>query len=100
MGESRFSPVKTHKALAVAVAEASLGGSDWNGLVVDHVQVGIDAGSGPGEDGKNQVSISQNSFGADSSGSWGQPMGCSDRHGLVLGHVQVGIDASNGPGEV
>ena len=46
-----FTLVKTHLVLAVAVAEAGGGVSDRYGLVVGHVQVGIDDGSGPGEDG-------------------------------------------------
>ena len=64
-----FPSVKTRLVLTLAVAEASCWGSDRHGLVVDHVQVGMDAGSGSGEDGKNQVSISQNSIGVDSAGS-------------------------------
>ena len=40
----KFPSVKTQLELTVAVAEASCWGSYQHGIVVDHVQVGIDAG--------------------------------------------------------
>ena len=43
MERIKLPSVKTHLALTVAIAEASCWGSDRHGLIVDHVQVGMDA---------------------------------------------------------